>query len=123
MLKSQRDTIAVALKKLGYSMNTRNIEELERAKEELIKQKPLVYSYLGDEVRDILVGEDAAIAVVWSGDAVEMIRENDYIENVIPKEGIKLWFVDMIIPKGQLIYEYVDIVLYYLTLTDITDHT
>lgn len=119
MLKSQRDTIAVALKKLGYSMNTRNIEELERAKEELIKQKPLVYSYLGDEVRDIMVGEDAAIAVVWSGDAVEMIRENDNLEYVIPKEGTNLWFDAMVIPKGAKNKEGAEKFINFLTRPDI----
>ncbi len=56
-------------------MNSRNIDELEEAKEELIKQKPLVYAYVGDEVKDMMVGEEAALAVVWSGDAVAMIRE------------------------------------------------
>lgn len=100
MLKSQRDTIAIALKKLGYSMNTRNIAELEEAKDELIRQKPLVYSYLGDEVKDVMVGGDAAIAVVWSGDAVEMIRENSDLEYVIPKEGTNLWYDAIVIPKS-----------------------
>lgn len=99
MLDSQRDSIAVALKKLGYSMNSRNIDELEEAKEELIKQKPLVYAYVGDEVKDMMVGEEAALAVVWSGDAVAMIRENDNLEYVIPKEGSNLWFDNMVIPK------------------------
>ena len=61
MLDSQRDSIAVALKKLGYSMNSRDAKELEEAKEELIKQKPLIYAYVGDEVKDIMVGEEAAI--------------------------------------------------------------
>ena len=81
-------------------MNTRNIDELEEAKGELIRQKPLVYSYLGDEVKDVMVGGDAAIAVVWSGDAVEMIRENDDLEYIIPKEGTNLWFDAMVIPKN-----------------------
>lgn len=67
MLDSQRESIGVALKKLGYSMNTRNMDELEAAKEELIKQKPLVYAYVGDEVKELMVGEEAALAVVWSG--------------------------------------------------------
>ena len=101
MLDSQRDSIAVALKKLGYSMNSRNIDELEEAKEELIKQKPLVYAYVGDEVKDMMVGEEAALAVVWSGDAVAMIRENDNLEYVIPKEGSNLWFDSMVIPKNS----------------------
>ena len=100
MLDSQRDSIAVALKKLGYSMNSRDKNELEEAKEELIKQKPLVYAYVGDEVKDIMIGEEAAIAVVWSGDAVAMIRQNENLEYVIPKEGTNLWFDNMVIPKN-----------------------
>lgn len=101
MLDSQRDSIAVALKKLGYSMNSRNVDELQKAKEELIKQKSLVYAYVGDEVKDMMVGEEAALAVVWSGDAVAMIRENDNLEYVIPKEGSNLWFDNMVIPKNS----------------------
>ena len=99
MLDSQRDSLAVALKKLGYSMNTRDISELEKAKEELIKQKPLVYAYVGDEVKDMMVAEDAALAVVWSGDAEAAIWENENLDYTIPKEGSNLWFDCMVIPK------------------------
>jgi len=84
MLNSQRDTLAVALMKLGYSLNSRDLNELEEAKQELIKQKPLVLAYMGDEVKDAIVGGEAAIGVVWSGDAVAMIRENPDLEYVIP---------------------------------------
>lgn len=100
MLDSQRDSIGVALKKLGYSMNTRNLDELEEAKEELIKQKPLVYAYVGDEVKELMVAEEAALAVVWSGDAVAMMRENENLDYVIPKEGSNIWFDNMVIPKN-----------------------
>lgn len=101
MLKSQRDTLAVALKKLHYSMNTRDIDQLEEAKEELIRQKPLVYAYLGDEIKDQMVAENAGIGVVWSGDAVAMIRENSDLEYIIPKEGTNLWVDAMAIPKSS----------------------
>lgn len=115
MLKSQRDTIAVALKKLGYSMNTRDLKELEEAKEELIAQKPLVYSYLGDEIKDAIVGENAGIGVVWSGDAVAMIRQNPDLEYVIPEEGTNLWFDAMVIPKSsenkELAEKFIDFML------------
>lgn len=100
MLNSQRDTLAVGLMKLGYSLNSRDINELEEAKVELINQKPIVYAYLGDEVKDTIVGGDAAIAVVWSGDAVAMIRENPDLEYIIPTEGTNLWFDAMVIPKS-----------------------
>ncbi|MFA5576869.1 MAG: spermidine/putrescine ABC transporter substrate-binding protein [Tissierellaceae bacterium] len=101
MLNSQRDTIAVALLKLGYSMNTRDIGELEEAKAELIKQRHLVWAYQGDEVKDTMVGGEAALAVVWSGDAVAMIRDNPDLDYVIPKEGTNLWFDDMVIPANS----------------------
>ena len=101
MLDSQRDAFAIALKKLGYSMNTRSIEELEEAKDELIRQKPLVYAYIGDEVKDLMVAEEAEIAVVWSGDATAMVWENDNIAYSIPREGTNLWFDNMVIPKSS----------------------
>ena len=100
MLNSQRDSIAVALLKLGYSMNTRDVNQLEEAKQELIKQRPLVWAYQGDEVKITMISGDAALAVVWSGDAVAMIRENPDLEYVIPKEGTNLWFDSMVIPSS-----------------------
>lgn len=100
MLDSQRDTIAVALKKLGYSMNTRNVEELEEAKEELIKQKPLVYAYLGDNIKSAMINEEGALAVAWAGDAVVMMDENPDLRYVIPEEGTNLFFDAMVIPKS-----------------------
>ena len=99
MMDSQRDSIAVALKKLGYSLNSRNEAELEQAKEELIKQKPLVLSYVGDEVKDKMIGGEAALAVVYSGEVIAIRWENPDIAYSIPKEGSNLWFDAMVIPK------------------------
>ena len=99
MLDSQRDSIGVALKMLGYDMNTRNLDELEAAKQALIKQKPLVLAYVGDDVKDKMIAGEAALAVVWSGDAVFMKWENPDLEYVLPEEGSNLWFDAMVIPK------------------------
>lgn len=99
MLDSQRDSIGVALKMLGYSLNSTNPDELEEAKNALIEQKPLVLSYVGDDVKDKMVAEEAALAVVFSGDAVAIKYENPNHEFVIPKEGGNLWFDAMAIPK------------------------
>lgn len=100
MMDSQRDSIMVALKKLGYDMNTRDEGELEQAKQELITQKPLVLAYVGDEGKDKLINEEAAMMVAWSGDAVYMMRENEDLEYIIPKEGSNYWVDGMVIPKG-----------------------
>ncbi|MBM7583339.1 spermidine/putrescine transport system substrate-binding protein [Caldicoprobacter guelmensis] len=100
MLDSSRDSIGVALKMLGYSLNTRNMDELEQAKEALIRQKPLVLSYVSDEVKNAMISGQAALAVVWSGDAVYTKRENPDLEYAIPKEGSNLWVDAMVILKG-----------------------
>ena len=99
MLDSQRDSLAVALKKLNYSMNSTNDAELEAAKNALIEQRPLVLAYVGDEVKDKMIGEEAALAVVWGGDAVTMHRENPDLEYVIPKEGTNLFVDSIVIPS------------------------
>ncbi|NLT94746.1 MAG: ABC transporter substrate-binding protein [Clostridia bacterium] len=99
MLDSQRDSIGITLKMLGYSLNTKNINELEEAKIKLMEQKPLVLAYVGDEVKDKMIGGEAALAVVWSGDAVFMKRENPDLEYVIPKEGSNIWYDSIVIPK------------------------
>lgn len=99
MLNSQRDSIGVALKKLGYSMNSTNDKELEQAKQELIKQKPLVFSYIGDEGRDIMINDEATLSVVWSGDAAYAMQENPKLDYAIPEEGTNYWFDNMVIPK------------------------
>jgi len=100
MLDSQRDSIGITLKKLGYSLNTNKLEELEKAKEELIMQKDIVQAYVGDEVKDKMILNEAALAVVWSGDAVYMKKENPDLEYAIPKEGSNLWFDSMVILKN-----------------------
>jgi spermidine/putrescine transport system substrate-binding protein len=100
MMDSQRDSIGITLKMLGYSLNSTNLAELEAAKNALIRQKPLVLAYVVDEVKDKMISEEAALAVVWSGDAVYCMRENENLDYVIPKEGSNLWFDAMVIPKG-----------------------
>lgn len=112
MLDSQRDAIAVALKKLGYSLNSRDKAELEAAKKALIEQKPLLMAYAGDNMKDMMIGAEAGLAVCWSGDAVYMMKENPDLEYVLPKEGSNLWFDNMIIPKGaeniDLAHKFID---------------
>ncbi|HZJ58097.1 MAG TPA: ABC transporter substrate-binding protein [Clostridia bacterium] len=119
MLDSQRDSIGLTLQMLGYSMNSRNVEELEEAKEKLMEQKPLVLAYVGDEVKDKMVGGEAALAVVWSGDAVAMKWENPDLEYVLPKEGGNLWFDSAVIPKTSQHQKEAELFINFLCETDI----
>lgn len=100
MQDSVRDAFMVALKLNGYSMNTVNEEELAAAKNSLILQKPLVQAYVIDQVRDKMIGDEAAIGVIYSGEAIYTQRENENLEYVIPKEGTNVWIDSWVIPKN-----------------------
>lgn len=119
MLDSIRDSIGITLKMLGYSLNTKNDEELDEAKEALIKQKPLVLAYVGDEVKDKMIGGEAALAVVWSGDAIFAKRENPDLEYAIPKEGSNLWFDSVVIPNVSKNKKEAELFINYLCESDI----
>jgi len=99
MLDSSRDTIGVALKKLGYSLNSTNIDELNAARDALKEQYPLVKQYVGDQLRDKMANGEAALAVCWSGDAMQAVELNDKLDYAIPKEGTNIWYDAMVIPK------------------------
>ncbi len=101
MQDSVRDAFMVALKLNGYSMNTLNETELQTAKNSLIEQKPLVQAYVIDQVRDKMIGDEAAIGVIYSGEAIYTQRENENLEYVIPKEGTNVWIDSWVIPKNS----------------------
>lgn len=100
MQDSVRDAFMVALKLHGYSMNTTNPAELEEAKNSLIEQKPLVQAYVIDQVRDKMIGNEAAMGVIYSGEAIYTQRENSDLEYVIPSEGTNVWIDSWVIPKN-----------------------
>lgn len=100
MQDSVRDAFMVALKLKGYSMNTLDENELEEAKEALIEQKPLVQAYVIDQVRDKMIGGEAALGVIYSGEAIYTQRENSDLEYVIPDEGTNVWIDGWVIPKN-----------------------
>lgn len=100
MQDSVRDAFMVALKLNGYSMNTTDPAELEVAKQSLITQKPLVQAYVIDQVRDKMIGNEAALGVIYSGEAIYTQRENADLEYVIPKEGTNVWIDSWVIPKN-----------------------
>ncbi len=100
MQDSVRDAFMVALKLNGYSMNTLNEEELQTAKNALIAQKPLVQAYVIDQVRDKMIGGEAALGVIYSGEAIYTKRENPDLEYVIPDEGTNVWIDGWVVPKN-----------------------
>lgn len=100
MQDSVRDAFMVSLKKNGYSMNTLDAGELDIARDDLIAEKPLVQAYVIDQVRDKMIGNEAAIGVIYSGEAIYTQRENPDLEYVIPKEGTNVWIDSWVITKN-----------------------
>ena len=100
VLDAQRDAIGMALKKLGYSLNSTDEKELEEAKNLLIDQKDLVLKYGADEVKDLMTSGEAAVAMIWSGEGLTLADENENLEYVIPKEGANYWLDSWAIPTN-----------------------
>lgn len=100
MQDSVRDAFAVALKTLGYSLNSTSIHELTQAKDLLVQQKPLVQAYVIDQVHDKMIGSEAAIGVIYSGEAIYTQTENPDLAYVVPKEGSNMWIDSWVMPKN-----------------------
>lgn len=99
MYDSSRDSMAVALRKLGYSINTKNDAEIQAAADELTKQKPLVQSYQTDSIKQSMIAGSGALAVVYSGDAMLCMEENEDLAYAVPKEGSNMWFDSIVVTK------------------------
>ena len=102
MMDSIRDTLGVTLKMLGYSLNSKEPDQMEAAKNALIeqKQKGIVKGYLVDETKDKMISGEAALALMWSGDALYAMAEAEELAYVVPEEGSNVWADGMCIPKG-----------------------
>lgn len=119
MIDSVRDALGITLKYLGYSLNTTNEKELDEARDLLIKQKPLVQAYVVDQVRDKMIGGEAALGVIYSGEAIYTKEENEDLEYVVPKEGSNIWIDSWVIPKNTKHKEAAEAFINFLCRPDI----
>lgn len=101
MQDSARDAFMIPLRLLGYSMNTINEDELIAARDMLIAQKPLVQAYGVDDIRDKLSSGEAALGVIFSGEAINLLESNpDLAYQPAPKEGTNVWLDCWVVPKN-----------------------
>ncbi len=100
MFDNPRDAMGIALKKLGFSLNTTDKAQLDQAYNLLVAQKPLIQAYVMDQVFDKMEGGEAALAVYYAGDALTMIDNNPDLAFSLPKEGSNIFIDAMCIPKG-----------------------
>lgn len=99
LLDGAREIIGLGLNSLHYSLNDTNEDHLQEAKNKLQTLTPNVKAIVGDEIKMLLANEEAAVGVVWSGDASEIMDQNDKLDYVVPSEGSNVWFDNMVIPK------------------------
>ena len=104
MLNDMRETIGASLKRLGYSLNTKDEAKIEEAKKELVKQKPLLKTYTSVNMAARLQNASASPVHIWNGDAIKAYfamakKGNAPIEYFVPKEGGVVWMDTMDITK------------------------
>ncbi|WP_062353854.1 ABC transporter substrate-binding protein [Bacillus kwashiorkori] len=99
LIDGAREAMGFALNSLNYSLNDTNVDHLQEAKAKLQELQPNIKAIVGDEIKMLIVNEEAPIGVVWSGDAADMMWENDDLDYVVPEEGSNLWFDNFVIPK------------------------
>lgn len=91
MLNDQREVFGLALRALGYSLNSRDPGIIQKAKDRLIVQKPLVKAYTSEQFDQLLMSGDIVLAHAWGGPVARAMRENPSIRYAIPQEGGTIW--------------------------------
>lgn len=100
LLGDAQNVIGVALKYLGYSFNSTNMEELKKAEALLIAQKKHVKVFADDNGQDLLASGEVDLAQEWNGDIVHVMAEDQDLSYAVPTEGSLLWQDTMAIPTG-----------------------
>ena len=93
-----RDGLGLALKACGYSMNSKNEAELQKAYEFLLKLKPSVRVFDITSTKQNFINEEVYVGSIWNGDAYLAREENPNLEFVYPKEGAMIWIDSFAIP-------------------------
>lgn len=115
---SERDSFMMALKALGYSMNTSSEKELQEAYEWLVScvqtMKPEIVT---DEIIDNMAQGRKALGLIYSGDAAYVMAENEDMGYYLPESGTNLWSDAMVIPANaknpELAHEFINFVSDY----------
>ena len=108
----------MALKNLGYSMNTESEEELQAAYEWLVQcVETMEPEIVTDEIIDNMAQGRKALGLCYSGDATYIMSENENMGFYLPEEGTNIWYDSMVIPANaenvELAYEFMDFISAY----------
>jgi spermidine/putrescine transport system substrate-binding protein len=100
LLKDVREVMGMALHTLGFSYNSENDDEIDRAFERLKELLPAVANFSTDAWTDLLRAGDLTLAMAFSGDGIRIAREDPNIKYLLPASGTSIWTDTIAIPKG-----------------------
>lgn len=120
---SERDSFMMALKALGYSMNTENEDEITAAYDWLVEcVQTMEPEIVTDEIIDNMAQGRKALGLCYSGDATYIMTENENMGFYMPEEGTNLWFDSMVIPANaqnpDLAHEFINFICQYENAMD-----
>lgn len=115
---SERDSFMMALKSLGYSMNTENEAEIQEAYDWLVQcVQTMEPEIVTDEIIDNMAQGRKAMGLIYSGDAAYIMSENENMGFYMPNEGTNLWSDAMVIPRNarnpELAHEFINFISSY----------
>ncbi|MEK4424265.1 ABC transporter substrate-binding protein [Solibacillus sp. FSL K6-1523] len=99
LVDGSREVIGMGLNTIGESLNVKDDTILRQATNKLITLSPNIKAIIGDEITPLMINNEASVALTWSGQAADMLSENEELNYAVPEEGSNLWFDNMVIPK------------------------
>ncbi|MGG5359072.1 MULTISPECIES: ABC transporter substrate-binding protein [unclassified Enterococcus] len=115
LIDGAREVMGLSLNSLGYSLNSKNDAEITEAAKKLNTLTPNVKAIVADEIKMYMINEEASAAVTFSGEAADMMWENEHLHYVIPTEASNLWFDNIVMPKTaknkQGAYDFINFML------------
>jgi len=115
MLDDAREVLGAALKWRGHSQNTKDPLVLAAARDDLLRQKPLVRAYNSTNFEDVLLSGDVWLAQAWNGQIARAMAQDPDIAYVLPREGSTLFIDNLAIPRDAphpaLAHSFIDFTL------------
>lgn len=99
LVDGAREVMGMGLNSIGESLNAKDEDLLRKATDKLVTLTPNVKAIIGDEITPLMINNEAAVALTWSGQAQDMMWENEDLDFAVPEEGSNLWFDNFVIPK------------------------
>ena len=100
LLTESDELLGMALKYLGYSLNSTDAGQLAQAEALIIRQKPYIKAFAQDNGQDLLASGEVDLVMEWNGDIAQVMAEDNDIGYVVPVEGGVVWEDTLAIPKG-----------------------